>query len=966
MSDSHKCQSSERIPLLDAQAESEWGILPCEARRTFGAFEFDGAGPSAEFESESGSGSRSSRPALPLASVEVSASIVDRIASVTVVQKFVNQLKEPIEAVYIFPLAGSSSVSKFQMQVGERTIEGIVKERAAARQEYQVAIDEGKRAALLEQERDDVFTAQVGNIMPGEEITVTIVYCERLTYFASGHTEIRLPLVVAPRYVAGIPLERPSVGDGVELDTDLVSDASRISPPRLVAGFDPKVSLSIDVNIELADDDQLNDLVCSQHATKSAFGKNAGTGRSIIKVGLVKEDELLDRDFVLSWKLAGAAVSSVGLVSAKPSRVNDTEFQYGMVSINPPALKRENSKVVARDVVFLLDRSGSMNGLKMTSAARSLIILLNTLRPDDRFAICAFDTAFEWLEDKSHSSGHSTRKFLPASLKSIERGVTYLRSIDARGGTEMQGALEVVFDAIEVAAKLEEPSLKPKAKASTKLPAKRQAIVVLITDGEVADESHILKTIQGRLNATRVFTVGVDTAVNDGFLKRLANLGGGTCTLVPPGDALENALINVAREIGVPLITDLHIVDSKQLTCAPAKTIDLFEGRPVSIHFQCTPDKLPANIEVEGRLAGGGKYKEKISLATTDNSALPQLYAKARISELEDLMRDAGARDGRVHEREIVELSVAHCLLTRFTAFLAIDHSDIANTSGAVRKQVQPVESPAQWKELAASGWGAAPAAMPMLPFAEQPACPGSPAPGNSPRAKFGFISSRSSAPQSQSFGAPPSGFGAADSSSWGSSGIIGPTAGGPPSGLGAGSSGYAGRPPAESAEVEKLLFESLGASADQNLDSDWSEILAILHRLEAAVAVLLKIVESGATSLKKEMAELCQIESELRALTQSNQTIASHPGVSPVFKEKILPSLCSVIKLIAAENDSSSLAQAEQIAEIKKSMRLFSLCCEQVMLYSPEPDALIRFQKKKKDAQGDSDDSNAFWKQNI
>lgn len=963
MSDSHKSQGSERIPLLDeAQAELEWAILHCEPRRTFGAFEFDGAGP----------GSSSGKPALPLSSVDVSANVVERIASVTVVQKFVNQLKEPIEAVYIFPLAGSSAVSKFKMQVGDRTIEGLVKERAEARQEYQAAIEEGKRAAILEQERDDVFTAQVGNIMPGEEITVTIVYCERLTYFASGHTEIRLPLVVAPRYVAGIPLERESVGDGVDLDTDKVSDASRISPPRLAPGFDPKVDLTINVNIELAESDQMDDLVCSQHATKSAFGKSADTGRNVIKVGLVKEDELLDRDFVLSWKLAGAAVSSVALVSAKPSLVNDVEFQYGMVSINPPALKRESSKVVARDVVFLLDRSGSMNGLKMTSAARSLIILLNTLRPDDRFAICAFDTVFEWLEDKSHASGYSKNKFLPASLKSIERGVAYLRSIDARGGTEMQGALETVFDAIEEAAKLEEPSLKAKAKPSSKLAAKRQAIVVLITDGEVADESHILKTVQGRLDATRVFTVGVDTAVNDGFLKRLANLGRGTCTLVPPGDALENALINVAREIGVPLITDLHIVDSKPLTCAPAKTIDLFEGRPISIHFQCTPEKLPANIEVEGRLAGGGKYKEKISLVTTDNLALPQLYAKARISELEDLMRDAGARDGRVHEREIVELSVAHCLLTRFTAFLAIDHSEIANASGSVRKQVQPVETPAQWKEFAASGWGAGAgagaAAMSMLPFAAQPAMPSSPAAGsassNSLKSNFGSISSRSSAAQSQSFGA-------ANSSSWGGGGIIGPTDGGPPSGLGAGASGYAGPPPAESAEVEKLLFESLSASADKDLDNDWSEIISILHRLEAAVAVLLQIAESGATSFKKEMEELCQIESELRELIQSNQTIASHPGVSPVFAEKILPALGSMIasligSTMAVENGSATLTQAEQVTEIKKSIGHFSRCCEQVMLYSPEPDALIRFQKKKKDAQGDTDDSNSFWKHNI
>lgn len=899
MNDSERCQSSERVPLLDADIEQGLLDVFSEPRRLFGSFENE--------KRESG------RPALPLASVDISANVVDRIASVTVVQKFVNQLKEPIEAVYIFPLAGSSSVSKFQMQVGERVIEGLIKERAVARQEYQAAVDEGKRAAILEQERDDVFTAQVGNIMPGEEITVTIVYSERLAYFASGHTEIRLPLVVAPRYVAGVPLDRDSVGDGVEPDTDKVSDASRITPPRLAPGFDPKVSLSLSVNIELGDDDQVADLVCSQHATKSGFGKNG------IRVGLAKDDEPLDRDFVLSWKLAAADLKSIGLVTEKAVPIKEVDFRYGMVSINPPALEQASSKVVARDVVFLLDRSGSMNGLKMTSAARALIILLNTLRPDDRFAICAFDTTFEWLEDRG-----GQHKFFPASLKAIERGVNYLRSIDARGGTEMQGALDDCFDVIEQAAASD--------KSTSKTKAKRQSIVVLITDGEVADESHILKTIQGRVNATRVFTVGVDTAVNDGFLKRLASLGGGTSTFVPPGDALENALINVAREIGVPLVTDLHIVDSKQLTCAPHKTIDLFEGRPVSIYFQSTPDKLPQSIEVVGRLASGGKYKEKISLHPTANAALPQLYAKARISELEDLMRDSVANEGQIYEREIVELSVAHSLLTRFTAFLAVDHSEIANPSGDLRKLVQPVETPAQWKELTSTGsWGAASSGAAIrMRQAAQPASP-SQMSANAPIWSGGG-----------GWGAPSAGSidGSASKDAWGAAASMSacpPPACPPPGSAFSGVSGSAnslGARVPESEESIEAIFEAMGvppeasqagsSSSSSNdawvtnkdtLAKDWSKLMVIMERLQKALQSMLKTMASGDGDWSKEFIEFGKLKVALEALSGRNQVVDSHPTISFLLLEKVLPALSSLLNTNGANLSSTDLAYVAKLS---------------------------------------------------
>jgi len=640
---------------------------------------------------------RGRTPALPLARVSVEADVVERIASVKVTQTFVNLLQEPIEAVYIFPLAGSSAVSKFQMKVGKRTIDGVIKERGKARKDYAQAITDGKRAAILEQERDDVFTAQVGNIMPGEKITVTIIYSERLTYFASGLTEIRLPLVVAPRYIPGMPLNRLAVGDGVELDTNLVPDASRISPPRLASGFDEKVDFTLTVNLQMAGEDEVVDLTCSQHAVKSSFKKNS------ITVTLAKEKEILNRDFVLSWKLAQGAMSSIGLISQAAVEISGEKYCYGMVSINPPAKAENETYLAPRDIVFLLDRSGSMDGLKMSSAANALSILLNTLTPRDRFSICAFDDQIEWFHDVRYVDND---RFYPASLKVVEKGQAYLRKIEARGGTEMHGALETVGMMLQ----------KRKKK-------RRQAVVVVITDGQIGNDGEIFKYIQTEMADSRIFSVGIDTAVHDSFLKRLANLGGGTCSLVTAGEALESALTHVSREIGVPLLTDLQIEDD--VTAAPSKPQDLFEGRPASIFFRVKHNQVPQQIVVGGDLLNANaqteNYSQVIDLQPTENLALPQLYARARVAELEDLIRSVDADDARDLQKEIVELALAHGLLTRFTAFLAIDQAVVSD--GDPRLLVQPVSMPDQWSHNAgvlgastgqfaavpaASGWGSA------------------------------------------------------------------------------------------------------------------------------------------------------------------------------------------------------------------------------------------------------------------
>ena len=487
------------------------------------------------------------RLTLPLRSQRIVARVADRVAEVSVEQCFQNPFQEFLEAIYIFPLGGGAAVSAFEMKVGGRTLKALIKERGEARQDYQNALEKGKRAGLLEQDRDNVFSLQVGNLPPGEEVSVRIVYSERLSYFEDGATELRLPLVVAPRYIPGEPREGFPAGAGVESDTDAVPDASRISPPRLAPGVDPKVALSIEV--ELADG-LPGDIACSQHAVRLSNGR----------IALSREDEHLNRDFVLRWRLAGTGIQSRLLVN---------RAGFAMLSLIAP--RRDAFLGTPRDVVFVLDRSGSMAGPKMASAARACSILLATLGPRDRFSVCAFSNSTDWL------------RWISADEAGIAAGEKFLRGIVAQGGTELGNALAQTL-----------------AQMRTRQETMgREAVIILITDGQVGNESEILKSVQHDSAGSRVFTVGIDTAVNDAFLQRLSALGGGTCTCCVPGEALEQALASVGREIGAPMITELQIKEADLI--APSRPPDLFAGRASTCFFAGQSVKRPRSGEVCGR-----------------------------------------------------------------------------------------------------------------------------------------------------------------------------------------------------------------------------------------------------------------------------------------------------------------------------------------------------------------------------
>lgn len=609
------------------------------------------------------------RRSLPLTSVQIGARVADRLAHVTIKETFKNPYSDHLEAVYIFPLAGGSAVSSFKMMVGERTIVGRVDERQAARDQYVDALQSGKRAALMEQERDDVFTVQVGNLPPGEEVTVEITYSEKLGYFDNGTTELRLPLVVAPRYIPGQALSRINLGDGVELDTDIVPDASRISPPRLAEGVDPKTALSL--TVELAGDQIIEDLSCSQHATK------LGTSKDGFKVTLAREDELLDRDFVLRWRVATDTLQSNFLVYRNPENKSEC---YGMISLLPP--KSDGVGTIARDVIFVVDRSGSMNGTKMASAARACAMLINTLGPQDRFAVQAFDNVAEWMNPFGN-------RFIHSDEGGKQQGERYLRGITARGGTEMHNSLQEAI-----------VTMKSRSEPRQRLP-----IIVMLTDGEVGNESPILRHVQTQLGDIRVFAIGIDTAVNDGFLNRLAALGGGTATYVQPGAQLEEALSGIGREIGTPIVTDLTLEDINcgldASSIAPCKIPDLFEGRASSAFFKFSASKLKelanGKLKVKGRRTDGAQFATEVRAKVIDLPALAQLWAKSYVVDLEDKYRISNTHAQGALHAQIVNIAIAHSLLTKFTAFVVVDDAEIVNASGAMRTVVQPVQTPAAW-----------------------------------------------------------------------------------------------------------------------------------------------------------------------------------------------------------------------------------------------------------------------------
>jgi Ca-activated chloride channel family protein len=616
------------------------------------------------------------RGPLPLKAMDISARIDGLVSETSVCQTFVNTLDEPLEATYIFPLPDRAAVTRFRLQVGKRLIEGVLKERAEARREYDQALEAGHRAAITEEERAGVFTMRVGNIMPGEEATVHLNLVGPLPY-SEGEVTFRFPLVVAPRYIPGTPLPGASVGSGVAADTDAVPDASRITPPVLLPGYPHPVSLSLAVEVQPGTL-PLGACRSSLHAVLEE--KRDGVRRIVLHPGA-----RLDRDFILRFRLGEEAVRSS--LTLKPDEDDAGQGTFLLTLVPPIGLARGQRP---RDIVFVIDRSGSMGGWKMVAARRALARMVDTLGDRDRFAVYAFDDSIEM------PPGFAGKGLAPAMNRNRFRAVEFLAQLHARGGTEMAQPLA------RAVTELSRPGIPEPAGTSAGNSKGRDRILVLVTDGQVGNEDQILHNLGKRLKNIRIFTLGIDRAVNDAFLKRLAAAGGGACELVESEDRLDEVMDRVHRRIGTALLTDLHLEPAglrfEPDALVPARLPDLFAGAPLCLIGRYHGQGQGA-LALQARDAEGRAWSETVPAARSANTAVTCMWARGHIRELEDRY----VLGERNLEKQLVATSLRFGVLCRFTAFVAVDRSEVVNAGGPVHQITQPVEAPEGWEMLDAA-----------------------------------------------------------------------------------------------------------------------------------------------------------------------------------------------------------------------------------------------------------------------
>jgi Ca-activated chloride channel family protein len=587
----------------------------------------------------------------PLKHTDVKAEISGFLARVVVTQDFENPFDEKIEAVYTFPLPQNAAVDDMTMRVGDRIVRGKIKRREEARAVYEAARAAGHVASLLDQERPNIFTQSVANIMPGEKVRVTISYIETLKYEA-GSYEFVFPMVVGPRYIPGAPVGKQ--GGGLSPDTDRVPDASRITPPVAEkgtrAGHDISIEVALDAGVPIDSiKSPLHEIVVDRPTGHSAF------------VQLKSRAEIPNKDFIFKYDVAGRRVEDA-LLAHRSDRGGFFTF------ILQPPERVTAEDVTPKEIVFVIDTSGSMSGFPIEKAKEAIKHALDGLYPQDTFNLITFagDTHILFPDP------------VPATRDNLEKAQAFLKSRSGGGGTEMMKAIRAALD-----------------------PSDRQGhirIVCFMTDGYVGNDMEIISEVQKHQNA-RVFSFGIGNSVNRFLLDKMAEHGRGEVEYVSLGDDGSAAAKRFHERVRSPLLTDVSI-DWAGLQVAdvyPRRIPDLFSAKPVILTGRYTNGGSGA-IKLKGRMSGRD-FEREISVDLPQReprrNVLASLWARARIDDL--VSQDYnGIQNGNAREevREaITQLGLEFRLMTQFTSFVAVEEMTVTD-GGQPRRIEVPVELP--------------------------------------------------------------------------------------------------------------------------------------------------------------------------------------------------------------------------------------------------------------------------------
>ncbi len=598
----------------------------------------------------------------PLKHTNVDASIVGFLARVTVTQAFENPYETPIEAVYTFPLSEKGAVDSMEMRIGDRVIRGVIKEKDEAREIYEAAKAAGQHASLLDQERPNIFTQSVANIMPGESIDITISYVEYLDY-DDGEYTFSFPMVVGPRYIPGTPTgpsQPTQLGRRAGPDaTGQTPDAGKINPPITPegarAGHDISLTVHLDAGVPLISiDSELHEV----HVDR--------LGGAAARVALQNQAEIPNRDFVLRYKVAGEDIGDALLLH------EDERGAFFTLIMQPPE-RVEASEVTPRELYFVVDSSGSMNGFPIEKAKHVMRQCIEQLGPQDTFNLMSF-------------AGHVTTCFehpVPNTEANRQQALNYLQNLQGSGGTEMMAAIKAALG------------------HGRNADAQRLRVVCFMTDGYVGNDMAILGAIQQAPPNTRVFSFGIGNSVNRFLLENMAVEGRGAAEIVTLESESQAAADRFWQRVQSPILTDIGLT---------ATGIELEETYP---RTGAIPDLFAATpLIVTGRIAAGsegaltvtgntpaGAFSREIAVDTTNLTegygVLATLWARKRVDFL--MRKDwQGIQSGKPADRikdDILELGLGYNLLTQYTSFVAVEEK-VVNEGGVTKTVEVPVEMP--------------------------------------------------------------------------------------------------------------------------------------------------------------------------------------------------------------------------------------------------------------------------------
>src|SRR5215813_3606015 len=603
------------------------------------------------------------RAECPLKHTDVKAEVSGQLARVTVTQEFHNPFRDKIEAVYVFPLPQSAAVDDMTMIVGDRTVKGKIKRREEAQAIYEAAREAGQTAGLLDQERPNIFTQSVTNIAPGAEVKITISYVEFLKH-EDGTYEFVFPMVVGPRYIPGQPIgeQTPTAGapnsapngGGWAPDTSQVPDASRITPQ--VAPKGERAGHDISIEVKLDTGVPIDELKSTLHEVDIARPDNR---RAVVR--LKDRATIPNKDFILKFDVAGKKISDAVMTH------RGAQGGFFTLMLQPPE-RVTAADVAPKELVFVLDTSGSMEGFPIEKAKQTMKLALDNLYPDDTFNLITFSGDTHILFPRP----------VPATQENLQRAQVFLASRQGSGGTEMMKAIRAALD----------PSDKQD----------HVRIVCFMTDGYVGNDMEIISEVQKHPNA-RVFSFGIGSSVNRFLLDKMAEHGRGEVEYVTLEDDGSAAARRFHERVRNPLLTDIEIdwAGLPVTNVYPKRIPDLFSAKPLILTGRYTAAARGV-IRLRGNLAGQNYVKEipiELPESQTEHDTLATLWARTRIDDL--MSQDyAGIQndDPQPDVREaITQLGLEYRLMTQFTSFVAVEEM-IVTDGGQPRRIDVPVEVP--------------------------------------------------------------------------------------------------------------------------------------------------------------------------------------------------------------------------------------------------------------------------------